>query len=171
MPSPTDIISALHSGLIAAADPVDAAHKSFAWFELHRMDLIDAASVLVIGIAASGWLGRVAHRAMERRNLEPPVRYLLVRLLRFAILGLALTMALDNLGFKFTALLAGVGGLGVGIGFGMQSMVSNMIAGVTLIFTKPSGSANTSKSSACAASSPTSISCQPYCCAAICRAS
>jgi small conductance mechanosensitive channel len=53
------------------------------------------------------------------------------------ILGFSLIIALDNLGFKFTALLAGAGVVGVGVGFGMQSMVSNMIAGLTLIFTKP----------------------------------
>ena len=94
-------------------------------------------AALVIGVAASVWIGRIALRSMERHKVEPPIRDLLARLLRVLILGFSLTIALDNLGFKFTALLAGAGVVGVGVGFGMQSMVSNMIAGLTLIFTRP----------------------------------
>ena len=76
-------------------------------------------------------------RALERQNMDPPVRSLLTRLARLLIIGLALTCALEVAGFKVTALLTGFGVLGVGIGFGMQGLVSNMTAGLTIIFTKP----------------------------------
>jgi small conductance mechanosensitive channel len=138
MPEPTNILtSAFQASANVATDPITAAHQGLTWLEQNRTGIINAAATLIIGVAASGWLGRVAFRSMEQRKLEPPIRDLLVRLLRVLILGFALTIALDNLGFKFTALLAGAGVLGVGVGFGMQSMVSNMIAGLTLIFTRP----------------------------------
>lgn len=138
MPSPTNIVTAaVQSGVDAAANPIAAAQQSLGWVQRHRGDLIDAISITCLGIAAAIWLGRMAQRAMARRNLDPPVRELLVRLLRFGLLALTLTIALDNLGFKFTALIAGAGVVGVGVGFGMQSMASNMVAGLTLIFTKP----------------------------------
>ncbi|HWD19839.1 MAG TPA: mechanosensitive ion channel domain-containing protein [Verrucomicrobiae bacterium] len=138
MASPTNIInSALQGGANAVTDPLATAQRFWIWWEGHQWEIIDAAAILLAGMVASGWIGRIASRAMERRNLEPPVRYLLVRVIRVGLLGLALVIALDNLGFKVTALFAGAGVVGVGLGFGMQSMVSNMIAGVTLIFTKP----------------------------------
>jgi small conductance mechanosensitive channel len=135
--STNSLSSAVQAGADAVENPIEAAHQSLTWLKMHRPELIDAAAVLVFGLAASIWLGRVAYRAMGRRNLEPPIQALLVRLMRIGILGLAITIALDNLGFKFTALIAGAGVVGVGVGFGMQTMVGNMVAGLTLIFTKP----------------------------------
>jgi small conductance mechanosensitive channel len=92
---------------------------------------------LLLGTFASRWLGRVISRALERQSMDPPVRLLVTRLSRLLIIGLALTCALEVAGFKITALLTGFGVLGVGIGFGMQGLASNLIAGLTIIFTKP----------------------------------
>jgi len=92
---------------------------------------------LLLGLFAARWLGRMISRTLERQSMDPPVRSLLTRLARLLIIGLALTCALEVAGFKITALLTGFGVLGVGIGFGMQGLVSNMTAGLTIIFTKP----------------------------------
>jgi small conductance mechanosensitive channel len=92
---------------------------------------------LLLGFFAARWVGRVISRTLERQNMDPPVRSLLTRVARLLIVGLALTCALEVAGFKITALVTGFGVLGVGIGFGMQGLVSNMIAGLTIIFTKP----------------------------------
>ncbi len=91
----------------------------------------------LIGFFAARWAGRIISRSLERQNLDPPVRILMTRLVRLLITGLALTCALEVAGFKVTALLTGFGVLGVGIGFGMQGLISNMTAGLTIIFTKP----------------------------------
>jgi len=135
--STNSISSAVQTTADAVQNPIAAAHESLTWLKTHRPELIDAVTVLIVGLAAAIWLGRIARRAMTRHNLEPPINALLVRLLRVGILGLSMTIALDNLGFKFTALIAGAGVVGVGVGFGMQTMVGNMVAGLTLIFTKP----------------------------------
>jgi small conductance mechanosensitive channel len=92
---------------------------------------------LLLGFFAARWVGRLISRTLERQNMDPPMRSLMTRLARLLIIGLALTCALEVAGFKITALLTGFGVLGVGIGFGMQGLVSNMIAGLTIIFTKP----------------------------------
>jgi small conductance mechanosensitive channel len=92
---------------------------------------------LLIGFFAARWVGRMISRTLERQSMDPPVRSLVTRISRLLIIGLALACALEVAGFKMTALLTGFGVLGVGIGFGMQGLVSNMIAGLTLIFTKP----------------------------------
>jgi small conductance mechanosensitive channel len=92
---------------------------------------------LLIGYFLARWAAEAMSRGLERQHMDPPVRQLLRRLTRLLIMGLALTCALEVAGFKITALLTGFGVLGVGIGFGMQGLVSNLIAGLTIIFTKP----------------------------------
>jgi small conductance mechanosensitive channel len=74
---------------------------------------------------------------MRKFNLEPPVRLLLVRIARIMVLGLFLIMALQNLGVQLLPLLAGIGVAGAGIALAMQGILGNMVAGLTIIFTKP----------------------------------
>ena len=50
---------------------------------------------------------------------------------------MALVVALGTAGMDVTALIAGVGVAGVGIGLAMQGILSNLMAGLTIIFTKP----------------------------------
>ena len=62
---------------------------------------------------------------------------LLVRIVRLLIFAMALVVALGTAGVDVTALIAGVGVAGVGIGLAMQGILSNLMAGLTIIFTKP----------------------------------
>jgi small conductance mechanosensitive channel len=65
------------------------------------------------------------------------MRLLLVRITRLVIFVLALVVALGTAGMDVTALIAGVGVAGVGVGLAMQGVLSNLVAGLTIIFTKP----------------------------------
>jgi small conductance mechanosensitive channel len=69
--------------------------------------------------------------------MEPPLRILLVRVVRIIVVAVALVAALDKLGVQITPLIAGIGVAGVGIGFAFQGVLSNIIAGLTIIVTKP----------------------------------
>ncbi|HEX7788347.1 MAG TPA: mechanosensitive ion channel family protein, partial [Methylomirabilota bacterium] len=46
-------------------------------------------------------------------------------------------IALDKFGFQIAPLVAGIGVAGLGIGIALQGVLSNVIAGLTIIFTKP----------------------------------
>jgi len=59
------------------------------------------------------------------------------RLIFLAMLAFAAVIALSNLGFNVMALLTGVGVLGVGVSLATQGVLGNMVAGLTIIFTKP----------------------------------
>jgi len=48
-----------------------------------------------------------------------------------------LLVALDQAGFKVTTIIAGIGVAGVGFGLALQGVLGNMVAGLTIIFTKP----------------------------------
>ena len=93
--------------------------------------------VLVAGLAAGRWLGQATDRGLKRFALEPPVRQLLVRLVRVLVLGLFAIMALQNLGVELLPLIAGLGVAGAGLALATQGVLSNVVAGLTIIFTKP----------------------------------
>jgi len=53
------------------------------------------------------------------------------------VFGLAGVLALDKFGVQIAPLIAGIGVAGVGIGLAAQGVLGNVIAGLTIIFTKP----------------------------------
>ena len=65
------------------------------------------------------------------------MRLLLVRVVRLLIFGLFLIMALQNLGVELLPLIAGLGVVGAGLALGMQGVLGNVAAGLSIIFTKP----------------------------------
>jgi len=99
--------------------------------------VVVAIIIMFVGVYAGRTLGRMFDRSLHRLNLDPPVRSLLVRMLRLVVLGLFLIMALQNLGVELLPLIAGVGVAGAGIALAMQGVLGNIVAGLTIIFTRP----------------------------------
>ncbi len=93
--------------------------------------------VLTVGWFVGRWIGQVMDRVFHKLHLEAPVRQLLVRIIRVLVLGLFLIMALQNLGIELLPLIAGIGVAGAGIALAMQGVLSNIVAGLTIIFTRP----------------------------------
>jgi small conductance mechanosensitive channel len=99
--------------------------------------LLTAMLILFAGIFVSGWVSRWVTQALSHRDLEPPLRLLLARIawaLCFAVFAL---MALQNLGVELLPLLAGLGVAGAGIALATQGVLSNIVAGLSIIFSKP----------------------------------
>ena len=103
----------------------------------HSGALIAAALVLVGGLFAARWIGRVMEHWMERRAMEPPLRMLLVRVVRLLVFVLAIVIALETVGVDMTILIASFSVAGVGVGLALQGVLGNLFAGLTIIFTKP----------------------------------
>lgn len=96
-----------------------------------------AVLILVAGFVVGKWVGKVMDTALAKFHLEPPVRQLLVRIARGLVLGLFFIMALQNLGVELLPLIAGLSVAGAGIALAMQGVLSNVTAGLTIIFTRP----------------------------------
>ncbi len=96
-------------------------------------------AILILTAAHLSPPGSPARQAAgsARIDLEPPVRQLLTRVTRVLVLGLFVLMALQNLGVELLPLIAGLGVAGAGIALATQGVLSNMVAGLTIIFTKP----------------------------------
>jgi small conductance mechanosensitive channel len=99
--------------------------------------LLVAIVILFVGAAAARWVSRWIARALSRIELEPPVRSLLARVAWLLTFVLFLVMALQNLGVELLPLIAGVGVAGAGVALATQGVLSNLVAGLSIIFAKP----------------------------------
>ena len=103
----------------------------------HSGALASALVVIVVGFVAARWIGKLFDRWLTHKAMEQPMRTLLVRIVRLLIFAMALVVALGTAGMDVTALIAGLGVAGVGIGLALQGVLGNLVAGLTIIFTKP----------------------------------
>jgi small conductance mechanosensitive channel len=99
--------------------------------------LLVAIAIILVGVYVGRWVGRIADSGLKKFSLDLPIRQLLVRIVRIFVLVLFAIMALQNLGIELLPLIAGLGVAGAGIALAMQGVLSNIVAGLTIIFTKP----------------------------------
>jgi small conductance mechanosensitive channel len=99
--------------------------------------LLVAIVILTLGVAAARWVSRWLLHVMRHIELEPPVRELLARIGWLLTFALFMVMALQNLGVELLPLIAGVGVAGAGLALATQGVLSNLVAGLSIIFGKP----------------------------------
>jgi small conductance mechanosensitive channel len=99
--------------------------------------LFAATLIMVVGVFVARWIAGLFQRWISKLELEPPVRLLLLRMIRLFVLAVFALLAMSNLGFELMPLIAGLGVAGAGIAFAMQGVLGNLFAGLTIIFTKP----------------------------------
>jgi small conductance mechanosensitive channel len=99
--------------------------------------LLVAILILAAGVAVSRWVSRWLERGLSRVELEPPVRSLLARVAWVLSFSLFVILALQNLGVELLPLIAGIGVAGAGVALATQGVLSNVVAGLSIIFTKP----------------------------------
>lgn len=100
----------------------------------------------VVVFAFSAWLALWVARAVRRllrdelpghAGLPRGVGNSIASLSYYAVLLLGLLVALSAAGFKVSQLALVFGALGVGIGFGLQTVVNNLVSGLVLMFERP----------------------------------
>jgi potassium efflux system protein len=102
--------------------------------------LLDLLRVTVI-LAAAWWISRLVRRWLQRiahyrTGVSPSSFYTLGRVLHYLIILTGLLIGLDTLGISFQNFAIIAGALGVGIGFGLQGIVNNFVAGLIILFEK-----------------------------------
>ena len=99
--------------------------------------LFTALLIIIVGLFVSGWLSRWFSQFLGRRDLEPPLRLLLGRIVGAICVLLFALLALQNLGVELLPLLAGLGVVGAGVALATQGVLSNIVAGLSIILSKP----------------------------------
>jgi small conductance mechanosensitive channel len=103
----------------------------------YGFQVLGAVLVFTVGALIARWAGKFAHRWLQHHDMEPPIRMLLVKSAQVLVLLFTTMAALGQLGVQIAPLLAGIGVAGLGVGLALQGVLSNVIAGLSIIFTKP----------------------------------
>jgi len=93
--------------------------------------------ILALGWLLGRWLGGLTRGVLERRHMEPPMVRLTAMVVQIVVLVFTVVIALEKFGFSIAPLVAGIGVAGLGLGIALQGVPSNVVAGLTIIFTKP----------------------------------
>ncbi|HEY6440429.1 MAG TPA: mechanosensitive ion channel domain-containing protein [Acetobacteraceae bacterium] len=130
------IIAALNiAGLITPViNLMDAMAVPVGNFRISVLLMLKGAVTLAIFV----WIANVLSRLIDQRlrvfgPLTPAVQVLAGKLVRMTLLTLAVVLALGSIGIDLTAFAVFSGAIGVGVGFGLQKVVSNLVSGVILL--------------------------------------
>lgn len=80
--------------------------------------------------------GLLESRIRTSRTLSPSVQVLFVKSFKIVLITLAILISINSVGIDLTALAVFGGAIGLGIGFGLQKVLSNLISGVILLMDK-----------------------------------
>ncbi len=96
--------------------------------------IIKGATLLVLLI----WLASLISRFIQSRlgrsqNLTPSVKSLINQAVKIGLFFAAVMIVMNIVGIDLTALAVFSGALGVGIGFGLQAIFSNLVSGIIML--------------------------------------
>jgi small-conductance mechanosensitive channel len=81
--------------------------------------------------------GLMFQELLPRYNAAKGVQFSIVRLVNYAIFSVGFFLVLHVLGFDLKSFTILGGALGIGIGFGLQAIVTNFASGLILLFERP----------------------------------
>jgi len=111
--------------------------KIILYFVEHGMQILTAIVIMGIGLLIARWVGNIMQRWLAKKAFDEPVSELIVKIIKLLIVVFVGVMALGQMGVQITPLIAGIGVAGVGVSLAMQGILGNLVAGLTIIFTKP----------------------------------
>jgi small-conductance mechanosensitive channel len=94
-----------------------------------------------LALAALLWIALYVTSLLEARirtsrTLSPSIQVLFTKSLKTVLITLAILIAIRSVGIDLTALAVVGGAIGLGVGFGLQKVISNLISGVILLVDK-----------------------------------
>jgi len=113
---------------------LDAVGFSVAGARVSVWTLMRAVVVVTVLLTFASWLSAVLRRRIEAtRELEPSLRILFGSTIQVTLITAAILMGLGSVGVPLEAFTIFGGAVGLGLGFGLQKVVSNFISGIILL--------------------------------------
>jgi small-conductance mechanosensitive channel len=112
-------------------------------FEINKTPItLTSVIMFMVMIALFGLLARflsrvLVARILSRLAIEEGTRYNLMRLTQYTVMVIGAIIAFQFIGIDLSGLAVIFGLLSVGIGFGLQNVTSNFVAGLILLFERP----------------------------------
>ncbi|MBE3639645.1 mechanosensitive ion channel family protein [Mangrovicoccus algicola] len=99
--------------------------------------VVQAAVAVTILLAAARFLSRIsAARINSNEEMSPSMRVLSVKAVQLGLYGAAFLFSMKAVGVDLTGLAVLSGAIGVGLGFGLQKVVSNLVSGIIILLDK-----------------------------------
>ncbi len=106
------------------------------WISLATM--VEFVVVILTVVLTSRMVRRLLRtRVLARTKLDPGQQYSIARIVSYIVLVLGLLIGLETVGVNLSSLAVVAGALGVGIGFGLQNIVSNFVSGLIILAERP----------------------------------
>jgi len=123
----TDLLPELMAYLESAKIPLGRHHPSL-------LDILQAIVSATLTLIVALWgASSVEQRLMRLDSVHPSLRAVLARVARATLILVAVLVSLSLVGLDLTVLSVFGGALGVGIGLGLQRLVSNYVSGFVIL--------------------------------------
>ncbi|MEL0196171.1 MAG: mechanosensitive ion channel domain-containing protein [Rhodobiaceae bacterium] len=104
----------------------------------YGLNFLAALITIIIGVWASRRASKVVRDWLTRSDrIDRTLAPILAALVRYAILTLTVVVTLGNFGVETTSIIAVLGAAGLAIGLALQGTLSNVAAGLMLLFLRP----------------------------------
>ncbi len=101
---------------------------------ISALDVIKGMGVFLILFWIAGVVSKIiSNRISNVQDLEPNVKVLFTKGIRIGLFILSVLIAMGVMGLKITTLTVFGGALGLGLGFGLQKVISNLVSGIILL--------------------------------------
>lgn len=120
-----------------AADFLDSLAITFGDFSVSLLDITKALIVTSLLFTLARTTSVQASNSIRKNDdISPSMRVLMVKMLQVTLYVSAAFIGLKAVGFDLTGLAVLSGAIGVGLGFGLQKVVSNLVSGIIILLDK-----------------------------------
>ncbi|MEM6729836.1 MAG: mechanosensitive ion channel domain-containing protein [Pseudomonadota bacterium] len=100
--------------------------------------ILSAILIIIAGFIVAGWVSRrIKGIAGRHRSLDVTLFEFLAQIARYVIIAFTILFVLNTFGVRTTSIVAAIGAAGLAIGLALQGTLSNVAAGIMIIFFRP----------------------------------
>ncbi len=104
----------------------------------YGLQVVGAVAILIVGWIVAGWARRAAKTGLGKiKGMDETLRHFLSTMARYVVLAVTVVMVLERFGVQTASLITVLGAAGLAIGLALQGTLSNLAAGVMLLFFRP----------------------------------
>ncbi len=120
-----------------ASRVLDSASVTIGDFRISLLLILQGVVILGVLVAMARFASNSTSRAIERNeDISPSMQVLIIKGLQVFLYGAAIYIGVKAIGLDLSGLAILSGAIGVGLGFGLQKVVSNLVSGVIILLDK-----------------------------------